>query len=135
MRMMTMTAMMAMPVTVALTAGPATAQRWDVYRVPPPSHRIDLPPRPIDLGTGATVPQPAIGRQIDGIDGDIRAGRAGGQLTRKEARQLRRENGVIGDIASRYATDGLSQAETRELQTRTEVMRDIVRLQRLRPKP
>jgi len=56
-------------------------------------------------------------------------------LTRKEARQLRRENGVIADIASRYATDGLSQAETRELQTRTEVMRDIVRLQRLRPKP
>jgi hypothetical protein len=126
---------MVAPLLVIALADPATAQRWSVYRAPPPSHRIDLPTRPLDTGTSANIPQPAIGRQLDGIDDGIRAGRASGQLSRREARGLRRENGVIGSIAERYAENGLSQSEARELQIRTEVMRDIVNNQRLRAKP
>jgi hypothetical protein len=126
---------MVAPLLVIALADPATAQRWSVYRAPPPSHRIDLPTRPLDTGTSANIPQPAIGRQLDGIDDGIRAGRASGQLSRREARGLRRENGVIGSIAERNAENGLSQSEARELQIRTEVMRDIVNNQRLRAKP
>ncbi|GAA3706241.1 hypothetical protein GCM10022268_14740 [Sphingomonas cynarae] len=72
-----------------------------------PHRPADPPDRP---GTGATIPQPTIGRQVDRIEDDIRPDRAGGWLTRKETRQLRRKNGVIGDIASRHATDGVSLA-------------------------
>ncbi len=132
---MRISTMIVAPLLVTMVSGPATAQRWSIYRAPPPSHRIDLPTRPLDTGTSANIPQPAIGRQLDAIDDGIRAGRASGQLSRKEARGLRRENGVIGSIAARYAENGLSQSEARELQMRTEVMRDIVNNQRLRAKP
>ncbi len=127
--------MMAVTLMIAMVPGAAAAQRWSIYRAPVPSHRIDLPTGPLDTGGSASAPQPAIGRQLDGIDDGIRAGRSSGQLSRREARALRRENGVIGSIASRYAENGLSQSEARELQTRTEVMRDIVNNQRLRQKP
>ncbi len=132
---MRVSTMMVAPLLVTALSDPATAQRWSIYRAPPPSHRIDLPTGPLDTGGSASAAQPALGRQLDGIDDGIRAGRASGQLSRKEARALRRENGVIGSIGSRYAANGLSQSEARELQTRTEVMRDIVNNQRLRPRP
>lgn len=131
---MRVSTMMVAPLLVTALSDPATAQRWSIYRAPP-SYRIDLPTRPLDTGTGANIPQPAIGRQLDGIDDGIHAGRASGQLGRREARGLRRENGVIGSIAERYAENGLSQSEARELQIRTEVMRDIVNNQRLRARP
>lgn len=55
---------------------------------------------------------------------DIRDARNAGQLTRREARQLRREAGVIDSLTQRYARDGLSAAERRELDLRAGVLRD-----------
>jgi hypothetical protein len=132
---MRVSTMMACVLLIAMGVRPAAGQRWNLYQPPAPSPRVDLPTRPMDSGAGATIPPPAIGRQLDGIDDGIRAGRASGQLSRKEARALRRENRAIAGLASRYAENGLSPSEARELQIRTEVMRDMVNNRRLRPRP
>ncbi|NLS26584.1 hypothetical protein S2M10_15680 [Sphingomonas sp. S2M10] len=60
---------------------------------------------------------------------EIRAGERSGQLTRKEARQLRRANAVNSAIANRLASDGLSAAEAAELDVRDTLLHeDIVRV-------
>jgi hypothetical protein len=53
----------------------------------------------------------------------IERARDEGQLSKREARQLRREARLIGRLADRYAAGGLSPAERRELGTRTQVLR------------
>lgn len=107
----------------------ASPQRWSTQKAPvaPSSYRIDVPGPDARAGTDVL-------RQVDQIDRDIRDGRDGGQLSRRDARRLRDENHVIGELADRYAVGGTSAAEHRELETRAAVMRDIVGQQRLRPK-
>lgn len=97
--------------TLALfAAAPAAAQSFGGYNPPPP-------PRPMRGDSG-------ISGRLDQIGGDIRAGRRGGQLSRSEARGLRRERAMIGVLADRYAGDGLSDSEQAELQTRAELLHD-----------
>lgn len=62
----------------------------------------------------------------------ISNGRDTGQLSKREARALRREAGQISALAERYARDGLSDSERRELDMRTQVLRDLTAAQRLR---
>ncbi|WP_213979174.1 hypothetical protein [Sphingomonas sp. dw_22] len=92
-----------------LAAAPAAAQSFGGYNPPPP-------PRPMRGDSG-------ISGQIGQIGGDIRAGRRSGQLSRSEARALRRERNMIGTLEDRFAQDGLSDSEKAELQTRTEILR------------
>jgi hypothetical protein len=67
--------------------------------------------------------------------GDLRDriddGRRAGQLSRSEARQLRREARQIGRLHSRYGADGLSSAEAAELQMRAAVLREQIGRERL----
>ncbi len=74
-------------------------------------------------GRGVHVPpQPRTARS------EIRAGERSGELTRQEARQLRRANDANGALAERLARDGLSEAEAAELNTRAILLHeDIVR--------
>lgn len=101
--------------TVAAT--PASAQIWD------------------GGGHGeARMPQlPAgVGRERADIDRTIRQAREDGQITRRDARALRRENDQIGTLQDRYAADGLSASEGAELQSRAEALRGLVNADRLR---
>ncbi|HVJ00338.1 MAG TPA: hypothetical protein VM657_14870 [Sphingomonas sp.] len=73
-----------------------------------------------------------------GVDGDIhdirqriKDGRKSGQLSRHDAKALRRNAALIGEMNDRFARDGLSAVEQAELQTRVEVLRAQVDYRRL----
>lgn len=70
----------------------------------------------------AVAPQPRTARS------EIRAGERSGELTRQEARQLRRVDTVNSSIAARLGRDDLSESEAAELNTRAILLHeDIVR--------
>ena len=119
-------------VTAALlvTAAPASAQiagsmrglsgspwiRGDILRAPP-----------ADPGLAQSV---SVSREIGGIRSQIRDGRAAGQLSRDEARALRREGYRIEAIRARFAQGGYSAAEVAMLRSRTEALRSAVAAKR-----
>ncbi len=74
---------------------------------------------------------PGIRAEMHTIYRDIRDGREDGQLSRRQAKELRREAGAINDMERRYASDGLSGPEQAELRNRTEVLRAITNAKRL----
>lgn len=88
---------------------------------------------PNDEGSRRIVPVTiGVGPQLDRIDDSIDEGRDSGQLTRHEARVLRRDSRRIGAMQERFGRDGLSADETAELQARVEVLRAQVNLERMR---
>ena len=95
----------------ALTALPAAAQIRD------PSGGVRWP-----------APQPAlpgVARELHQADRSIRDGRASGQLSRREARALRRESRQIAVLEERYARGGLSESERAELESRILALRSV----------
>ncbi|MBJ7439704.1 MAG: hypothetical protein JHD35_11855 [Sphingopyxis sp.] len=84
--------------------------------------------------TGTMSGQSTVGHDLRETRTRIRDGRNEGQLSRREARALRREAGQISTLADRYARDGLSDSERRELEMRAQVLRDLTAAQRLRAK-
>lgn len=60
------------------------------------------------------------------IRSDIRDGRDSGQLTRREAKRLKREAWQIDTLEARYAAGGLSPSEEAELFARREALRSDV---------
>lgn len=96
-----------------VAAGPAAAQIWGG---PVPSSAGGS-----FAGRGIHLPvQPRTARS------EIRAGERSGQLTRGEARQLRRADTVNGAIAERFARDGLSDSEAAELETRAILLHEEI---------
>ena len=75
---------------------------------------------------------PGAGREVRDLRGEIRAGRESGQLSRAEARQLRRETRRFGSAARRYGRDGLSPTEARFLNGWALSLRSAVGAARLR---
>lgn len=65
-------------------------------------------------------------RETRQIRQDIRNGLDSGQLTRREARQLRREAYQIDRLEGRFGRNGLSGAERAELAVRRQLLRDTV---------
>ena len=74
------------------------------------------------LGNGR-LPGPGIGQELDYIHRKIDRAREGGLITRREARQLRREANRIAVRASVYGSDGLSDSERRELESSAAALR------------
>ena len=68
------------------------------------------------LGNGS-LPGPSIGQELRDLRGRIEHARDSGLITRREARQLRREANRIAIRANVYGSDGLSASERRELET------------------
>ncbi len=84
-------------------------------------------------GSRRIVPvTPGVGPQLRQIDDNIDDGRDSGQLTKREAKVLRRDNRQIGSMQARFGRDGLSADEMAELRTRAEVLREQVNLARMR---
>jgi hypothetical protein len=83
----------------------------------------------VDRGTLPTMP--SLGHQLGEARDRIEGGRKRGELTKREARGLRRDAGMIETLADRYGADGLSDSERRELDMRTEVLRTLTAAQRL----
>ena len=64
------------------------------------------------------------------IGSEIREGREKGELSKRQARQLRRDSADIRMLERRYARGGFSDAERRELRARTEMLRALTRAKR-----
>ncbi len=88
---------------------------------------------PAGSNAGWPAPRPAlpgIARDLHQVDRSIRAARDSGQLSRKEARQLRRESRRIAALEDRLARDGLSESEQAGLQAQVEALRSIASARR-----
>lgn len=105
-----------------LSAPPATAQI-----VGRPQYERVSTPDPF-LGNGY-MPGPGLGRELRDIHRRIDRARESGAITRREARQLRREAAGIAYLADVYRHGGLSPSERVELRTRVAVLRDSVNRQ------
>jgi hypothetical protein len=111
-----MRAHIALLVTGILAATSASAQ---FYPAPGPgTHRA--PPAVASTSVkNSTVPN------IGLVYRDIDEGRRNGQLSHRQARELRREAGEISTLEQRYAADGMSDSEAAELQNRVEALKSI----------
>jgi hypothetical protein len=99
----------------------------------PKSGPIYGPPAPAPAAVRAVpgIKPTGISREVDQIRSDIHHGRDSGQLSRKQAKELRREAGEIQGLETRYSAGGLSESEQAELRNRTEVLRAITNAKRL----
>jgi len=88
-------------------------------------------PMPGIADRGTLPSTPSLGHQLGEARERIKAGRARGELTKQEARALRRDAAMIETLADRYGADGLSESERRELDMRAEVLRTLTAAQRL----
>lgn len=102
-----------------LWTAPAAAQSWGGYDPSP----FPAAPR--------SAPS-SVGRELNKTRSDIRDGREADQLSRREARRLRREGRAIGGLSDRFAADGLSGSEASELRVREELLRAEVVARRTR---
>ncbi|ATY30729.1 hypothetical protein [Sphingomonas psychrotolerans] len=89
-----------------------------------PSIRGDIRlPKPAGPGL---VHSTSVAREVRDIRSDIEAGRKAGQLSRSEARALRREGHRIESMRARYSQGGYTEAEVALLRSRTEALRSAV---------
>jgi hypothetical protein len=111
---------------LTLSASPAAAQIWGG-------------PGGNAHATGRAIAEPRLpppessAGWTSGVSGDlrkiresIRNGRESGQLTRREARALRRETARIGSLQNRYGRGGLSVSESSFLAAQVEGLRGKV---------
>jgi hypothetical protein len=100
---------------------PALAQHstWGGYSPPAWSARASL-------GSDTTLGK---------VREDIRKGRRSGQLTRAEAKGLRRETARIDAFRDRVASDGLSDSERAAVQNQAEGLNGLVTAKRSRARP
>ena len=104
-------------IVAAVIATPAAAQIRD----------------PAGSNAGWPAPRPAlpgVAREVHQVDRSIREARDADKLSRKEARELRRESRRIAALEERYSRDGLSESERAGLQTRIEALRSIASARR-----
>jgi hypothetical protein len=73
---------------------------------------------------------PGISRQAERIGDRIEQGRERGQLTRGEARGLKKEARLLSRLHARYAGGGLSASERRELQARIDYLNGAISARR-----
>jgi len=102
-----------------LIASPASAQFWGG----PSGGSVISGGRPVTDQPSIITPRSG---ETDRIRRDIRRGRDSGQLSRRDARNLRVETYQIDRLRSRFGRDGLSDSEAAELATRQQLLREDV---------
>jgi hypothetical protein len=87
-----------------------------------------LPPEPRAL----PAYNPVTSAELGLVRRDVRKGREEASLSKKQAKELRRETREVSMLEERYAAGGLSSAEAAELRARIEVLRALTNGKRLR---
>lgn len=94
-------------------------------RTPPQGDRM-----PGISGLDTRIDEPTLGHDLRRVRDLVGQGLEDGDLSKREAKALRREARQIDTLADRYGRDGLSESERRELDMRTQVLRAQVIAQR-----
>jgi hypothetical protein len=94
-----------------------------------PPREVQRPPN--TLAVDSRQKGPGLRRDVQDIRQRIERERENGAISRREARQLKREARLIAVQAHRYGRDGLSSSERTELEARAHYLRDAVN----RPRP
>ncbi len=109
---------MRLMIAAAILLTPLTcAQAQYMSRTPPPSERL-----PAIVDRGSEPGRPPIGSDLARLRDRIDARRDAGELSRQEARALRREARQIETLTERYGRDGFSDSERREIDMRTQAL-------------
>ncbi|KTE41448.1 MULTISPECIES: hypothetical protein [unclassified Sphingopyxis] len=87
----------------------------------------------VDRGTQPAGPTPS--RDLSDLRDRIGDARDRGDITRAEARSLRREARQIDRLADRYAEGGLTASESRELDMRVQALRSLAGAAQTRKSP
>lgn len=104
------------------------ATAFILFPVAPAAAQIWGGPVPASAGGSVAGRGIRIAPQPRSARSEIRAGEAGGAITRQEARQLRRADDANSALADRLSRHGLSDAAAAELNTRAILLHeDIVR--------
>ncbi len=77
-----------------------------------------------EIHTPRTTGPVSAGSELGRARRDIERMRDRGELSRREAKALRKEADRIGEMADRYRRDGYSESELRELDLRTTELRN-----------
>jgi len=108
---------LAVQVQIAPVQPPASAHGPGIVEVPGSMRlpgTIEVQPRTSD---------PVVERELRAARRDIDRRRKNGELSRREARELRRESRRIEGLAQRYARDGLSDSERDQLELHAHALR------------
>jgi len=120
--------------TIAVLASAALALAIQAQAAPPlPSGGMRVPgivetpgsvrlPITVEVRSGGSS-NSTYRRDLDDAHREIDRRRDNGELTRREARALRREATMIANLADRYGRDGLSDSELRELEMHAQTLR------------
>jgi len=95
----------------------------------PGSPQIYGPPAPAPRSVPSL--NPGVGHEVRDVRSDIDKGRDQGQLSRSQAKHLKREAGEIRRLQERYGRDGLSDQEQAELFNRVEVLKALTNAKRI----
>jgi hypothetical protein len=79
-----------------------------------------------------SIQAPPNARPLHEADKAIREGRRDGQLSRSEAKRLRREERILASVSEREAGDGLAPGEAADLDFRSHVLVEQVDAARLK---
>ena len=104
--------------TMVFLAVSISAQGDIAPRTPPGSVRL-----PGVVEVRADPASRVVARDLRETRETIERRRENGELSRREARTLRREVRLVAHLAARYARDGMSEGERRELELRSDVLR------------
>ncbi|WP_144062182.1 hypothetical protein [Sphingomonas sp. MM-1] len=114
-------------ITALLLLGPCSAAYGQIApRAPSGPERI--PGAIIDVQV--RFDQQAAGRELGETRKRIKRGRDSGDLSKQEARALRKEADQIGTLAERYGRDGISDSERRELDMRSRALGGLTEARR-----
>lgn len=121
----------ALALALVLAATPAAAQRTQSVSIPGPQISINGASQAggADRQRYALRPWLAVGNEgwreeLRQIDRRIRQARESGEISRGEARALRREVAVIWSLGNSYAAGGYSEAELYALNSQAFALRD-----------
>ena len=122
----------ALPLAVLLAATPAAAQRWQPVQVRGQATGINGTAQAGGVDRRHYVVRPYVvidnapwRRELRQIDHRIRRARESGELTRQQARALRRQVAVIRHLGNSYAAGGYSESELSALDSQTFELRDL----------
>lgn len=91
-----------------------------------PATVADLPPQYLVVSTHGTGPA-LYGRNLEEADRAVSDRRQRGELSKSEARALKRQHQALRNLGDRYAADGMSESEARELDMLSQALLDLSR--------